>query len=44
MFKIQFNGAWEDATYEQIADRSGYSINYLQRDLGPKLWKLEETC
>jgi DNA replication protein DnaC len=35
-----FNGAWEDATYEQIADRSGYSINYLQRDLGPKFWKL----
>jgi WD40 repeat protein len=34
-----FNGAWEDATYEQIADRSGYSINYLQRDLGPKFWK-----
>jgi WD40 repeat protein len=35
-----FKGAWEDATYEQIAARSGYSTNYLQRDLGPRFWKL----
>ncbi|MBW4642282.1 MAG: NACHT domain-containing protein [Goleter apudmare HA4340-LM2] len=33
-------GAWNELTYEQIADRCGYSINYLQRDIGPKFWKL----
>jgi WD40 repeat protein len=33
-------GAWENATYEEIADRSGYSINYLQRDIGPRFWKI----
>jgi WD40 repeat protein len=32
-------GAWENASYQDIADRSGYSINYLQRDIGPRLWK-----
>ena len=33
-------GAWDNLTYEQIADLSGYSLNYLQRDFGPKFWKL----
>ncbi|MGB3312465.1 MAG: NB-ARC domain-containing protein [Nodosilinea sp.] len=33
-------GAWENLTYDRIADRSGYTVNYLQRDLGPKFWKL----
>lgn len=33
-------GAWHDQTYEQIAETSGYSLNYLQRDAGPKFWKL----
>lgn len=33
-------GAWEDQTYEEIAATSGYSVNYLQRDIGPKFWKL----
>ncbi len=33
-------GAWENASYQAIADRSGYSINYLQRDIGPRFWKL----
>ncbi|HEY9663971.1 MAG TPA: NB-ARC domain-containing protein, partial [Allocoleopsis sp.] len=33
-------GAWKNQTYEQIADESGYSISYLTRDVGPKLWKL----
>lgn len=33
-------GAWQSQTYEQIADVSGYSISYLTRDVGPKLWKL----
>jgi WD40 repeat protein len=33
-------GAWHNLSYDRIADRSGYSVNYLQRDLGPKFWKL----
>ena len=33
-------GAWQSQTYEQIADASGYSVSYLTRDVGPKLWKL----
>lgn len=33
-------GAWHSETYDQIADRSGYSVGYLQNDIGPKLWKL----
>ncbi|MBW4678803.1 MAG: hypothetical protein KME19_01650 [Microcoleus vaginatus WJT46-NPBG5] len=33
-------GAWNSLTYDHIAERSGYSINYLQRDIGPKFWKL----
>ncbi|MEO0537439.1 MAG: NB-ARC domain-containing protein [Cyanobacteria bacterium P01_A01_bin.123] len=32
-------GAIADQTYEAIADQSGYSINYLKRDIGPKLWR-----
>jgi hypothetical protein len=33
-------GAWHNLSYDRIADRSGYSTNYLQRDIGPKFWKL----
>jgi len=33
-------GSWHRQTYEQIADASSYSISYLTRDVGPKLWKL----
>ncbi|MEX0270655.1 NB-ARC domain-containing protein [Leptolyngbyaceae cyanobacterium UHCC 1019] len=33
-------GAWNKLTYDRIAERSGYTINYLQRDIGPKFWKL----
>lgn len=33
-------GAWQNQTYEQIAQTSGYSVSYLTRDIGPKLWKL----
>lgn len=33
-------GAIADQTYEQIAASSNYSINYLKRDIGPKLWRL----
>ncbi|MEM9448316.1 MAG: WD40 repeat domain-containing protein [Cyanobacteria bacterium P01_E01_bin.6] len=33
-------GAWNGLTYEEISIQSGYSLNYLQRDIGPKFWKL----
>ncbi|NJR62420.1 MAG: hypothetical protein HC769_28610 [Cyanobacteria bacterium CRU_2_1] len=33
-------GAWNSQTYEQIAATSSYSISYLTRDTGPKLWKM----
>ncbi|MBU7586253.1 MAG: hypothetical protein KAF91_25875 [Nostoc sp. TH1S01] len=35
-----FSGAWNNFTYDRIAELSGYSINYLQRDIGPKFWQL----
>jgi WD40 repeat protein len=34
------SGAWQQLPYDRIADRSGYTVNYLQRDVGPKFWKL----
>ncbi|MEB3359434.1 MAG: AAA-like domain-containing protein [Synechococcales bacterium] len=33
-------GSWGNLTYEEIAEASGYSLNYLQRDIGPKFWRL----
>ncbi len=32
-------GAWEGQSYAEIAEAAGYSENYLQRDVGRKLWK-----
>ena len=32
-------GGWQGLTYEQIADLTNYSTNYLMRDIAPKLWK-----
>lgn len=34
------SGAWQQLPYDRIAERSGYTVNYLQRDVGPKFWKL----
>ncbi len=31
-----FNGAWQNQTYEKIAEIFGYSHSYLSRDVGPK--------
>ncbi|NER80001.1 MAG: NACHT domain-containing protein [Leptolyngbya sp. SIO1D8] len=36
---IILRGALEGQTYEAIADNSAYSISYLRRNVGPKLWK-----
>ncbi len=33
-------GAWQNQTYEQIAEVFGYSHSYLSRDVGPKFWKI----
>ena len=33
-------GTWQGMTYDQMADSSSYSANYLMRDIGPKFWKL----
>ena len=33
-------GTWQGMTYDQMADSSPYSANYLMRDIGPKFWKL----
>ncbi|MEM7594002.1 MAG: NB-ARC domain-containing protein [Cyanobacteria bacterium P01_A01_bin.83] len=35
-----FKGSWENQTYDEIAEVSGYSDSYLRRDVAPKLWKL----
>lgn len=35
-----FRGTWQGMTYEQMADSSSYSANYLMRDIAPKFWKL----
>lgn len=34
------DGTWKGMTYEQMADSTIYSANYLMRDIGPKFWKL----
>jgi hypothetical protein len=33
-------GTWLGLTYEQMAETSEYSLNYLMRDVGPKFWRL----
>lgn len=33
-------GTWQGHTYEQMAESSDYSLNYLMRDIGPKVWRL----
>ncbi|MDJ0590041.1 MAG: hypothetical protein QNJ72_08620 [Pleurocapsa sp. MO_226.B13] len=32
-------GALAERTYEEIAEQSGYSVSYIKRDVGPKLWQ-----
>ena len=38
-----FSGTWQGITYEQMAESSAYSANYLMRDIAPKFWKLLST-
>ncbi|MBD3885644.1 NACHT domain-containing protein [Phormidium tenue FACHB-886] len=37
-------GALQEQTYEQIAEVSGYSLSYIKRNVGPKLWHLLEQA
>lgn len=34
------HGAWEGQTYEAIAEATNYSVSYLKRHVGPKLWQV----
>lgn len=36
---LVLRGAWQEQTYEQMAQQTRYSANYLQRDIGAQLWK-----
>ena len=33
-------GSWDNKTYEEIARDTSYSVSYLKRTVGPKLWKI----
>ncbi|NER37287.1 MAG: hypothetical protein F6J93_25525 [Oscillatoria sp. SIO1A7] len=33
-------GSWQNQTYQQMSDSGDYAANYLQRTVGPKLWRL----
>lgn len=35
---VILRGAWDNHTYEQIAEAEGYTSNYLSKDVGSKLW------
>lgn len=37
-------GTLQEQTYEQIAEGSGYSLSYIKRNVGPKLWSLLEQA
>ncbi|MEL6158598.1 MAG: DUF1822 family protein [Cyanobacteria bacterium J06623_5] len=36
---VILKGTWRGLTYEQMAEESEYSTNYLMRDVAPKLWR-----
>ncbi|GAB4236662.1 MAG: NB-ARC domain-containing protein [Elainellaceae cyanobacterium] len=36
---ILLRGAWQNQTYEQIAEAAGYSSHYLARNIAPKFWR-----
>ena len=38
------HGAWNNYTYEQIAQAKGYTSNYLCKDIGHSLWKNLSTA
>ena len=36
---VLIRGAWNEEGYKQMADNSNYTVNYLQRNLAPKLFE-----
>ncbi|MGB0561103.1 MAG: NACHT domain-containing protein [Spirulinaceae cyanobacterium] len=38
--KLILQGTWSGLTYDEMANTSDYSLNYLMRDVAPRLWKL----
>lgn len=36
---LVLRGCWQDDTYDQIAEATGYSLGYLNRTVAPKLWQ-----
>ena len=39
-----FRGAWKSKTYDRIAEETGYTRDYISKDIGCKLWKYLSTC
>lgn len=37
---VVMQGAWNDKDYEEIADNSRFTLNYLQRTVAPQLWEV----
>ncbi|MDZ8189159.1 MAG: AAA-like domain-containing protein [Nostoc sp. ChiSLP02] len=37
---IILRGAWQGQKYDEIAQNYGYTTEYLQHDVGPKLWQM----
>ena len=36
---IVLQGSWEGKTYEEMAQAAGYTVDYLNKDVGNKLWR-----
>ena len=36
---VIFCGAWRNETYDEIAEKTGYTRDYLTKDIGCKLWR-----
>ncbi|NES25583.1 MAG: hypothetical protein F6K41_43480 [Symploca sp. SIO3E6] len=36
---LVLQGSWAGLTYEEIAQQAGYSVEYLNKDIGNQLWK-----
>ena len=39
-----FSGAWKGQTYDEIAEKTGYTHDYICKDRGCKLWKYLSTA
>lgn len=37
---VIFRGSWQSQTYEEMAAKTEYTVNYLQRTAGQKFWRL----